>query len=204
MQTNFINSKKSCWNYLKEIESILVEVGLDHAMNNSDVDLPSAFHRLSLDNYKHMFFNEINDKNSLQVYKLCKKSTFRENYLFGTTDFESRRLKFKARTDCLGLQSDFERWGQADGHCKMCKKSKEDLQHFLLNCPILENVRIKLFNELFSTLISSCPRVWETFIHASPRTKVYMLLGNEDMDGAFRSFLKEAWAFRREILNTPG
>ena len=54
---------------------ILVEVGLDNAMENNYVDFTTIFYKLSLDKFKLMFFQEIKGKNALNVYALCKKST---------------------------------------------------------------------------------------------------------------------------------
>ena len=102
------------------------------------------FHRFSLDNYVHGFFNEIDNKKSLSLYCLFKRSSFREEYMFAINDFESARLKFMARTGCLGIQENLHTWNIApSGTCVLCKNGIENVSHFLLTCPAFNETRIR-------------------------------------------------------------
>ena len=66
-------------------------------------------------------------KESLRCYQMLKRSFFGESYLFNfnVNNFGGARLKCMARTGCLGLGEDLERWGIPDGkylYVKMLKK----------------------------------------------------------------------------------
>ena len=94
------------------------------------------------------FFQDIDENISLHWYRTVKMSTFGEEYMFNLNGFYATRLKFKARTGCLGINENLERWGISDSKCDMCKGAKEDLVHFLFLYPTLNVLRKQYFTEL--------------------------------------------------------
>ena len=102
----FSAQKPSSWPYMEEINKILTNVGLDHAILKHNEALPDVYYRLSLEVLNQKFVYEINTMSTLSLYKFLKGSTKKEKYPFNIEYFEGARLKFKARTGCLGLQAD--------------------------------------------------------------------------------------------------
>ena len=159
------------------------------------------------------FFNEIDNKKSLSLYCLFKRSSFREEYMFAINDFESARLKFMARTGCLGIQENLHTWNIApSGTCVLCKNGIENVSHFLLTCPAFNETRIKIWHELETKLIiSNNLHIWEHFIGSSPTTKLCLLLGDaatehsihvgKIFDEACKRFLKETWPVRKSLVD---
>ena len=180
MESNFYNNTSTTWCYFKEMRKIFVEVGLDHAMQGHNPDIPNAYKRLSLDIYKQTFDSEVKEKTSLSRYKYFKTSTFAEKYMYDMHDFEGTRLKFKARTGCLGLQEDLARWGISDSVCNLCNSERESIEHFLFICPTLQKIRVECFSALESQIWTRNPYMWESFMSSSLHFKVRMFLGNEN------------------------
>ena len=126
--------------------------------------------------------------------------------------FESARLKFKARTGCLGIQEDLLRWRKAaDGSCPICHNGIEGISHFMLICPILGEIRITNWSRLEIKLLDiDSGHIWEYFMGGSLITKLCFLLGDVAFDygdevgwlfdTACKSFLREAWAARKTSL----
>ena len=61
------------------------------------------FIKLSIEGHKLHFFQEIDKKNSLNWYRMFKRSTFVEH-------FAGTMLKLLVRTGCFGLGEALERW----------------------------------------------------------------------------------------------
>ena len=99
---------------------------------------------------------------SFRCYQMLKRSSFGESYLFSVNSFAGTRLKFMARTGCLGEGEDLERWGKSDGRCPLCKDCREDLAHFLFVCPALNDIRLEAFRNLeINSLNEHCRQAWQ-------------------------------------------
>ena len=135
-----------------------------------------------------------------------------EPCLFEIEGFESARLKFKAHIGCLGLQEDLLRWKvKCNESCPLCNNGREDIYHFLFTCPVLNEIRNRIWMKLETSLAGGSCFVWETFISASLTTKLCFLLGDiafdysDDVgwifDKACKHFLYDAWTLRRDLLD---
>ena len=165
--------------------------------------------QLSIDNYKCSFFHDIDNKTSLYWYRSMKKSTFGENYLFNMNDFYATKLKFKARTGCLGINENLARWGTSDSTCDLCNSNNEDLVHFLFLCPAFNDLRKSCYRQLEAELeYLGAKELWFHFIGSSVLGKLGLFLGEDGyiysgivgclFDRVCERFLLEAWMIRRE------
>ena len=134
-------------------------------------------------------------------------------YLKDPTDFKGANLKFKARTNCLGLESRRQAWySDGTGNCKLCTSNTvEDVKHFLLECPCLEDVRLNVFTNVKMALLqNNLQHYWEIFVNGSTELQILFFLDdlfseNTTLGSIFDKFckiyLKEAWVKRNDILN---
>ena len=208
--------QSKAWPYTDEVKKVFNNVAMDRAFYSENPEWLRYFFKISLDAYKISFFNEIDDRKSLRWYQKFKRSTFGERYLFNCHDFAGARLKFQARTGCLGLGEDKERWGLSNGLCVLCNQNKEDLNHFLLLCPALNEIRTNFYNKLEKECNRlKCEHVWQRFSAASACTKLCWSLGEHTydfgkdvghiFDSAVKNYLVEAWHYRRQsIVDSPG
>ena len=199
------------WPYVDEIKKVFNNVAIDHALESRNPEWLGCFLKLSLEAYKLDFFQEIDLKKSLRWYQMFKRSSFGESYLFNVNNFAGARLKFLARTGCLGVGEDLERWGLSDGRCPLCKDSREDLAHFLFVCPALNDIRLQAYRNLeVNSLKENCKQAWQRFSASSLKNKVCWFLGEhaydlgqdigELFDQTCKTFLVEAWHYRRQSL----
>lgn len=76
---------------------------------------------------------EVQEKSSLQIYKLFQFSISSEDELYDNTP--ASVILYKARTNNLNL-NDRKRFQNEDtSSCIMCGAAGEDLEHFVLHCP---------------------------------------------------------------------
>ena len=209
MEDTFVNGQPSSWPYMK----ILTNVGLDNKISSQDGQWIKSYHKLSLDNYVLCFFSEVDSKVSLSLYSMLKRSSFREEYLFTSTNFDMARLKFMARTGCLGLKEDLFRWKLVpEVTCDLCRTGTENVCHLLLTCPILNEIRIRYLHELEAKLIATGENyIWEYFIGASSNSKLCLLLGDAAydygttngklFDDISKRLLKETWLTRKSLVD---
>ena len=214
LETNFHSGHKSCWPYMSQISTILSEAGLDNVNCRDTGDWIYPFCKLSTQNYVYDFFKDIDEMSSLSYYKLIKYSTLGERYMFQVNDFKGTRLKFMARTGCLGLEETLQRWNLSNGICKLCNQGIEDLFHFTFTCEHSKELRIKIWRNLEKCLLEhGYTHVWEHFTRSSLTTKFTLLFGisfnydhavNDIFDSACKTFLKEAWRCRMVALEGAG
>ena len=198
---------------MEEMNKILTNVGLDSKIYCQDGQWINSYHKLRLENHVMGFFSEIDDRVSLPLYSMVKRSSFREEYLFTPTNFDMARLKFMARTGCLGLNDDRCRWKLVhEGTCELCGIGTENVCHFLLVCPKLNEIRIKFWHILEAKLTSTHEYyIWEYFIGAPVNSKLCWLLGDiaydygttigKLFDDICKRFLMEAWLTRKSLVD---
>ena len=148
MMESFNDNDMKVWPYMSEIKKMLNNVGMDHIFRSTKQNWMDAFYKLSLEGCKLNFFREIVSKKSLSWYRAIKRPTFGEVYMNDIGNFQGIRLKFMARTGCLGLGEDRERWGHQDLSCCLCMARYENLPHFLFLCHGLNKVRVKHYRFL--------------------------------------------------------
>ena len=134
------------------------------SIGRDDCDWYQSYLHISKDQNIAKFFKEIDTHNSLSLYKALKNHNLCENYLKNDFDFYGSQLKFLARANVFGLDTNYEKWKKSDGICKHCKNNvKDTLEHRILMCPhflgerlsFYNNVEIKISSILSSYLISS-------------------------------------------------
>ena len=103
-----------------------------------------------------------------------------ERYLKTDMDFYGQKVKFKARTGCLGVGADLKRWKKGDGICTACTLEVQDtLEHRLLFCSADIDKRLALHKELQGT----CgPHVLSHYIQLGTNEKINWLLGEGAYD----------------------
>ena len=82
--------------------------------------------------------SELRSKKTLDLYQEFKGEMREEKVYYN--DFGSKLL-FAARANTLDLNEMRGRWKKGSASCDLCGGVKEDLEHFVLKCPILENKR---------------------------------------------------------------
>ena len=85
---------------------------------------------------------EMNGKTTLAIYNIYKEKIKEESEIYDNS--EESKLLFKARTNTLNLnwRSRFKRnLEEQNILCPMCQREEETLEHFLLTCPNLMNIR---------------------------------------------------------------
>ena len=137
------------WKYMSNIHDVVKRKGLDDVIYRDDTDWLPTFRKIFKAELKSEFLNNIGNHTSLNYYAKVKTNVSRENYTKNACDFYLTTLKFRARTGCFMLQTDYERWGKSNGICKLCNlKVKDDLYHRILICPRFQEYRVHFYNEL--------------------------------------------------------
>ncbi|XP_043202706.1 uncharacterized protein LOC122370834 [Amphibalanus amphitrite] len=81
---------------------------------------------------------EVETKTSLKVYKRWKLK-IKEDDVYDNTP--QSRILFQARTDTLPLNAR-KKFTKERTNCALCEAENEDINHFLLECPVLNEVRV--------------------------------------------------------------
>ena len=158
--------------------------------------------------FKHQLGNS---KSSLDFFQQCNVGTGRQNYLNDNNIFRTSRLKLLARTKTIPLNKYLNRMNLFDDdRCLLCTADvSEDLEHFLLECTSLSNVRNEFF-ELFQS-VSSYYSI--DFIELPPSATLQFLTGEvaylfDDRLGCFydthgRFYVEKCFKARCEIMDWP-
>ena len=96
----------------------------------------------------------------------------------------------KARTNTLQVEEYFYRRNKNhDKICKLCGLEDEDLQHFLVTCPILELKRDK--------------EIMESWRDIDKLKQTVNILFNEKRYDKIASMIRRMWQHRKELLRPP-
>ena len=148
-------------------------------MHRSDVDWYHSYLSIASDMQDSKFITKVEEKSSLQTYQWLKYSTKMERYMKSEIDFYGQKVKFRARTGCLGLNTDLKRWKKCDGVCIVCSLNVQDtIEHRLLFCPSDRDTRITFHRDIEKFC---CQDVLLQYIQLGVRDKINWLLG----DGAY-------------------
>ena len=171
------SGNESYWKYFSNIYDILKDKGLECVIKRDDCDWYQSYLHISKDQNIAKFFKEIDTHNSLSLYKALKNHNLCENYLKNDFDFYGSQLKFLARANVFGLDTNFEKWKKSDGICKHCKNNvKDTLEHRILMCPHFLGERLSFYNNVeikISSILSSY------LISSSNQKKLELILGDE-------------------------
>ena len=130
---------------------------------------------------------EMESKTSIKIYRKYKLH-IEEDQIYDNT--QASTILYQARTNTLQL-SDRNRFGKESTACKLCKAEIEDLEHFLLHCQTLNNVRQEI-NTLQQPYIEDHDKIMMDF-----------LFNQEEME-ARKEGLYQMWKCRgrklREIM----
>ena len=180
MANGYLDNSPYHWPYFPQVNKILINAGIGRAMFSTNSEWLQPFLKRQLGSYKIDFFQDIDEKTSLQWYRAFKDSTFGVKYLFDTGNFYGTRLKFLARVGCLGINENVCRWGKSDSKCDLCGLHNETLLHFLFTCSKINFIRVKYYVKLENRLKEIQREfVWWKFISSSLLTKLCMFLGTQ-------------------------
>ena len=132
--------KKNRWTitldkYLEEINITSIET---EKLNKKEIK--DRLRRWDSENWR----KEIESKSSLNIYRYWKKEIKEETFYDNRW---SSKLLFLARTNSLPLNIR-NRHTNGKVHCNICDMNvNEDLEHFLIDCPRLENERCQKYIE---------------------------------------------------------
>ena len=101
--------------------------------------------------HSDMLKTSINSKSKLRTYCLLKMSMETEGYLKANLDKHKRSLISRLRLGVLGLRIETGRFSKISYEnriCELCKKHVENEVHFVLECPMLADVRVKHFTKI--------------------------------------------------------
>ena len=87
---------------------------------------------------KECWMAEIETKKTLRIYQKYKKEIKTEKQIYDNT--QASDILFQLRTNTLQLAWR-NKYKQEETKCPLCSKEEEDVQHFLLYCPALQNIR---------------------------------------------------------------
>ena len=121
---------------------------LDKFLNKDDTAYVSSFQRIC-DIFHQNTFHEIKkESNKLRTYNLLKTQIGYENYLSKIENIQHRIAftKFRLSNHCLEIEKGrHQRIDKNNRFCPFCPKSREDENHFLLQCEIYKILRETLF-----------------------------------------------------------
>jgi hypothetical protein len=155
------------------IESLTQYINIDvEKVKNMKIDLKQK--------YNFVWRSEIYDRNNkqggnkLRTYRLFKDNISLEKYLLILNEDE-RRVLPKFRVSAHNLEIDKGRYigvKTEDRICKLCNTGVEDETHFLLQCPVLENKRTQIINNI--------KNLNTNFNNLSNKSKLIWLMSSED------------------------
>ena len=164
------------------IESLMQYINIDvKKVKNMKIDLKSLIYSKLKQKYNFVWRSEIDDDrnnkqggNKLRTYRLFKDNISLEKYLLILNEDE-RRVLTKFRVSAHNLEIEKGRYigvKTEDRICKLCNTGVEDETHFLLQCPVLENKRTQIINNI--------KNVNTNFNNLPNKSKLIWLMSSED------------------------
>jgi hypothetical protein len=193
------------WDYLPALQTVFESVGLDYLYHVNDFS-KERFNAFMGQFSSTKLRNEIMSKSSLRDYITFHRHKGKQPYLEDMRDFEGYRLKPLCRTNSLCLNNLLSKMSLKNSNkCSLCDCNVvEDLCHFLLLCPALEQIRKPLLNDIsFNT-------VELDFVDLPNYIKIKLLIGDcgfyiNEIEGMYldvigRHLLKKLYHERNIIL----
>lgn len=194
------------WPYFTYIKSIFQDVGLDFMFTDKAFNT-GKFNLFMGQNSASKLTVDILSKSSLANYVYFYRRKGRQKYLDVQSDFEGARLKFLCRTNTLCLYENLQRFRLSNSStCKICAENvTENINHFLLECPALPEIRKDTFENIDSNITDL------NFNFLNPNDKIKFLIGdwgyfiNDEIGSYFDNigvyFIKSLFKQRSKILN---
>lgn len=158
---------------LKEYMSKIGMVSLENLSQITEQELNNRVEKWETETW----LEELDNKSTLTMYKEFKRNIRQENFYDNT--YKSCLL-FRARANSLklGWRKRFE---DGDVICKCCNEGEETLEHFLIECAALEQIRIK-----------------HEMVGVGP-AEILMFAGSRDAEEG-KEYIEEMWKKREEIV----
>ena len=145
--------------------------------------------------------------NKLRTYARFKADVVQEAYLTATMKSSTRQLMCRFRIGVAPLQIELGRRQPGPGSraCLVCGAATEDEEHFLMACPLYEELRATLTSAVLAGLRSRSPsnqqfmRRWTRGTQAG-RFDLLMSLQSKDEVRALALYLEKAWDLRSTFL----
>jgi hypothetical protein len=202
------------WGWLNNIKSSLDKCNMLGFYNKEtdSINWSNSFKHVNKRVDQTSWMNRALGKSSLTNYVRHKDQPSLEPYLLDKTNFKGSNLKFKARSNSLGLEGRKAAWSEANmGLCKICNLNEsETVDHFMFICTKLADVRSKYFKELEEELCNTgWEIIWYIFMTGDINIRRHLLLDNifEDnyelgtiLDKCCKRFLVEAWKTRNNTM----
>ena len=118
-------------------------------------------------------------KKSLELYNLFKTEIKQENYY----NEEKSMIIFKIKTNTINL-NERKRHQNESTKCDLCNFENENLPHFLLHCPALENIRSEIFE-------------WQRPREENETKVIGKVISSDDID---ETSIYELWLSRKRQL----
>ena len=125
--------------WLTTIHRYKEEIGMKHLSQLKDLNIEEIKKKVN-DVQTRKWEEELSTKSTAEVYYRYKKEIKEESELYDNNFMST--LLFKCRSNTLKLNWR-NRFTDGDTSCPMCGEPEETLQHFLMECIVLENVRIE-------------------------------------------------------------
>ena len=164
---------------------------LSQEVGNVDLFL-SEFRQRARDIGAQIWYNELCTKDKLRSYCCFKSLLEPEKYLFVVNEIKHRKCFARLRCSNHKLNIEEGRYAGIDEEfriCQMCAEGIEDEYHFVLLCPLLENIRNRLLPESYCILPS------KDKFNSLMSTKQPKLLRN------LSKFIYEATELRKDFFN---
>lgn len=201
--TEIVRTGEHMWSCQSEINNIIKNISQG---NTFCTRYTNTLHAADT---RWRLLEDVYSKSSLDFYQQCYVGMGRQNYLNDNNNFRASRLKLLARTKTIPLNKYLNRMNIIDNdRCLLCTGDiSEDLEHFLLECTSLSNVRNE-FVELFQS-VSSYYSI--NFIELSASAKLQFLIGDvaslfDDRLGCFydthgRFYVEKCFKARCEMMD---
>jgi hypothetical protein len=193
------------WDYLPALQTVFESVGLAYLYHVNDFS-KERVNALMGQFSSTKIRNDIMSKSSLRDYITLYRHNGKQPYLEDMRDFEGYRLKLLCPTNSLCLNNLLSKMSLKNSNkCSLCDcKVVEDLCHFLLLCPALEQIRKPLLNDI------SFDTVELDFVDLPNYIKIKLLIGDwgfyiNEIEGMYldvigRHLLKKIYHERNIIL----
>lgn len=146
----------------------------------------------------------------LRTYARFKTAVTQEGYLSTNMKTSARQLLCRFRIGVAPLQIELGRRqpGQGSRACEVCGAEAEDEEHFLMACPLYDELRGTLFEDI-SSLWQAAParshpplQQWAQGTLAQRFDLIMASQGNDEVK-ALAGFMEQAWALRSAFLADP-
>ena len=186
--------EKCCKNWNSEIKDIFVKLDMENIFNERIVcdlnHVKTKIHEIMERNWRQ----EVNKKAKLRTFKTFKTELQAEPYVKFLTARQHRSLLAQLRCGVLPLRIEtgrFARLDVTDRLCEVCNLAQiEDEQHFVMVCPLYENVRTNLYNHVQNQ--------FPEFRIMNQQSKFEFLLKQRWRD--LSKYIVQAWNIRKEKL----